>query len=247
MARRIFIHAGQHKTGTTSIQHYIERHAETLTAQGIAPFRDWTPDLSGEARYPLPCNVKMIANALIRADLGTPMRLSGKARPIDDDTWDKRLAGLRAALRDVPAETVLLSAEAFAFLREVGERVRLDQLCEGFAMTAVMFLREPVAWRASWALQIGHAGYADTSDARAGTGIFDLSAGSWLVDHDAIRSFWRGDCRFLSYEDAMAAHGSIIPAFLLGLGLDPASCPPWDDVFLNTSTKKRQRSARPPA
>jgi hypothetical protein len=75
MARRIILHAGQHKTGTTSIQHYIERHAEFLKRQGIWPFRDWTPDLRGEARGPLPCNAKMIANALIRADLMTPARI----------------------------------------------------------------------------------------------------------------------------------------------------------------------------
>lgn len=247
MARRIFIHAGQHKTGTTSVQHYVERHAAFLTAHGITPFRDWKPDLSGVADGPLPCNAKMIANALIRPSLSTPMRLSRAALPLDDAAWQSRLPALREALRDVPTDAVLMSAEAFSFLRTPAERQRLDELCDGFEWEALMFLREPASFLASWELQITHSGLATAEGAVAGQGIFDVSPKSWLVDHAAIRTFWGDQGRFLSYEEAMGPKGSVIPALLERIGLDPASAPPWDDVFLNTGAKKRQQMQRPPA
>ncbi len=196
MARRIFIHAGQHKTGTTSIQHYIERHAAVLTQHGITPLTDWKPDLSGPDSGPLPCNVKMIANALIRPGLLTPMRLSGAAKPLSDADWKARLPALRDTLLQIGTETVLLSAEAFSFLREPAERARLSELCDGFEWQAVMFLREPQSWRASWQLQIEHSGLAGRPGAVPGEGIFDLSPHSWLTDYAAIRAFWGAPAPF---------------------------------------------------
>ncbi|WP_300444703.1 hypothetical protein [uncultured Mameliella sp.] len=42
MKPRLFLHVGQHKTGTTSIQGYLKHHEETLRAHGF-----WQPDRLG--------------------------------------------------------------------------------------------------------------------------------------------------------------------------------------------------------
>jgi hypothetical protein len=241
MPRQIIIHAGQHKTGSTSIQHYIERHPEAFRRHGIEPCRDWTADLAREDNPALPYNARSIANGVIRASLMTPKRLEGAARSLADAEWAAAAARLNAHFRALPGERILLSAEAFSFLREAEERRRLEQLCAGFAVKPILFLRDPPSWLESWRSELRFSKMAKKPGAVPGQGILDVGPSSWLADHAAIRAFWGPEAVILGYEDALSRHGSVIPAFLEALGIDPATCPPWRGIELNTTAAKRTR------
>jgi hypothetical protein len=238
MAQRIVIHAGQHKTGTTSIQHYLQAHHARLSELGVFAFPSWSGDLGGPEENARTRNAGAVAHALLRPRLMTPGRLRKKFPLLEAVA---RAAGIRRVnqfLRAVPQETVVISAEAFAFLRKDGEFQRLEKLCQGMEWSAVMFLREPSSWRESWRQQITHGGLIDFPGAVDGEGIFDLGEDTWLTDHEAIRSFWQGRCEFLSYEEALTADGSVFPAFLESIGLDPSQCPDWEGFRLNNSADK---------
>jgi hypothetical protein len=239
MARRIIIHAGQHKTGSTSIQHYIEAHEAALRSRGFQPFVDWTASLEGPRHDGARFNAKFVANAVVRDSLATPMRIAGVCSVLSPHERERGLDRINAAFKSEPAETLLISAEAFSFLRDTGEHQWIERLCHGLEWRALMFLREPSSWLQSWKVQITHSGLIGKPGAAPGQGVADLAPSSWLVDHDAIRGFWNGRCTFLNYEAAMTQHDSVIPAFLMAIGLDPAACPAWDGVFLNTSWKKQ--------
>ena len=239
MARRIIIHAGQHKTGSTSIQRYLAENADFLRERNIAVGCDWTPNLARLRTSQLVTNAKFIANAVVRNSLDTPLRIRGSCRALAANEWRAGLGRINAYLRGLAEETVILSAEAFAFLRQPGEMRRLQLLCDGLDWRAIMFLREPKSWLQSWSAQISHTGLREAAGVNGGGGIFDLGEASWLVDHDAIRAFWGGRCTFLSYEDTMAGHQSVIPALLAEIGLDPQACPGWDGFFANATAARQ--------
>jgi len=184
-----------------------------------------------------------VANAIIRNGLQTPVRLSGTRPALEPKHRRQGLRRVNDHLRGLPEETALLSAEALSFARMPGELHRIAMLCDGMDWRAVMFLREPAAWLASWQTQVSLGLWAKRPDAVMGSGVLDLGPESWLVDHDAIRAFWGNRCAFLDYEDAMAKHGSVIPAFLAEIGLDPGVCPDWGDYYLNSSAVKRAFAA----
>jgi hypothetical protein len=238
MAGRIVIHAGQHKTGSTSIQHYIETHVAFFRGHGFEPVQDWTAQLDGRRDDALRYNAKFIANAVVRDSLATPMRLLGACAAPQLADREAGLDRINAALRTGKGETLLLSAEAFSFLRGRDEMQWVERLCHGFDWRAVMFLREPKAWLESWRIQVSHSRLIETEGAKPNEGIFDLSATSWLTDHAAIKDLWGSRCAFLDYGEAASRSGSVIPAFLEAIGLDPSMCPPWDGFFLNGSAPK---------
>jgi hypothetical protein len=238
MAVEIVIHAGQHKTGSTSIQHYLADNREFFQQQGIFACPAWTSGLTGLEQPVRNCNAGAIAHAIVRETLATPGRLRAKHPVIPEPLRRQGIARVNRALRAVPERAVILSSEAFSFLRQPEEFARIEELCTGLSFRAVMFLRDPRSWRESWRLQLAHAKLIERPGAVADCGIFDFDETSWLTDHQAIRNFWRGHCTFLAYEEAREKHGSVIPAFLGELGLDPAACPGWDGFFLNASNRK---------
>ncbi len=238
MANHIIIHAGQHKTGSTSLQHYLANNRPHFQRVGIFVCPGWTSDLSRPIESTVTCNVGAVAHAIVRNHLLTPGRLRQKHPLTPRTEKTSRIAHVNAYLRAVKEDVAVLSAEAFSYLREPEEFQLVEALCDGMSFEAVMFLREPQSWMASWQTQVTHSKLIERPGAVPGRGIFDFSETSWLTDHDAIRSFWGGTCHFLNYEDQRAAHGSIVPAFLREIGVDPAQCPAWDEMFLNTSARK---------
>lgn len=209
----------------------------------IAVCGDTTPDLARARTTPLPANAMCIANAVVRSSLDTPVRINGLCRALTTEDAEAGLRAVNHRLRAMPEETVVLSAEALAFLREPDEMQRLEILCEGLEWRSVMFLREPQSWMRSWKTQLTHAPLQYEPGVTPERGIFDFGPHSWLVDHAAIRAFWGGRGTFIDYEQTMARHGSAIPAFLAELGLDPERCPPWNDFYLNISAAKKTMPA----
>jgi len=240
MAKHIVIHAGQHKTGSKSIQRYISDNTLFLRRHGLFPCPEWKTDLTQVQPVPK-YNAAAIAHAMLRTDLLTPVRLKGRHEIMPLAACEAGIERVNAYLRALPEDTAIVSAEAFSFMRTAQERALLDMLCDGMAMRSIIFLREPRAWRESWRVQVEYGQLIEQPGAEAGVGIFDFSETSWLTDHAAIRAFWGEQCTFISYEDAVANHGSVIPAFLAAVGLDPSSCPPWDKIFLNSSARKLER------
>ena len=77
MAKHIVIHAGQHKTGSKSIQRYISDNTLFLRRHGLFPCPEWKTDLTQVQSVPK-YNAAAIAHAMLRTDLLTPVRLKGR-------------------------------------------------------------------------------------------------------------------------------------------------------------------------
>lgn len=99
MGKLLYVHIGPHKTGTTSLQHFLFSEREGLLSEGILfPCEDLGP--------------WMTQHRLAFALRGVPDRKAGDTPEAEDE--------LRSILRQTQtsnAETIVLSAESLSFLR----------------------------------------------------------------------------------------------------------------------------------
>ncbi|TRL36879.1 hypothetical protein [Rhizobium straminoryzae] len=125
--KTFFLHVGTHKTGTTSIQHFLYDHREDLDRQGIyIPKAGRPPEYAGHHLLPW----QMLRDKRIDPSLD----------PISD---------LVAELRDVLHPVVVVSSEDLEFvatrpdqLREFCNRVR----ALGYRIEIILYLRERTSY-----------------------------------------------------------------------------------------------------
>ncbi len=234
--QRLHLHFGTHRTGSTSIQAYLAANAGFLASKGIAVVRDFDPVGDPGARVLLDTNCFRIAHVAIRPSLVTPKRIEGVCPVLSSEDQKAAAKAVNAALRAMPEDAAVLSAEAFSFLRTREEREVLDLMFEGIAVHPVGFFRDKTDWLRSWQTQLKAYDQAVETTRESGAGVFDLSDTSWLLQHDDIRSFLGPKGNYQGYEDAIARRGSVVPAFLEALGLDPDDCPYWSGLWLHRSS-----------
>lgn len=216
-SRTLFIHAGTHKTGTTSIQHLLQDRREAILAHGCQVIAD-SPAPQGDRM-----NCAAIAHAFIRPGLWTPTRING-TKPAR--FADRRMIDwLQTQIESTDCRRHVLSAEALCYLRTTQEhdllRATLDRL--GCRPVPVLYFRNPLDWRRSWADQLDKQPRVKAFMVRHPDRFRLLE--DWYFDADAIRAFWRSvspDAVFLDYDAAVAQSGSVLPSFLALLGLPAA-------------------------
>ncbi len=125
--KRLIIHVGLHKTGSTFIQHHLRAHAPAMLERGIL-----VPETGFDQQT-----------------MGRPGALSGHQgliramRTEDNETW----AAFHREVTETPAGTILISAENFGFptIPERDDLIdRLFQRLGRFAQTDVIALLRPV-------------------------------------------------------------------------------------------------------
>jgi len=135
MIRRLILHAGTEKTGTTALQLFLEAHAPDLAARGFA----WPPtgeDYRRTGRFP---KHRWLIEALM-----APERLAGE--------FDRALAAAPAG-----THTLILSDEAlygdWPHATRAG-RAALATLARRFETELWVWFREPLAYAASQYVQM---------------------------------------------------------------------------------------------
>lgn len=224
--RRLFVHIGTHKTGTTSFQSFLWDRRETLREEGVAVCAERT-------RLGAITNCLNLANSVLRPDLMTPARMTGFCKTPGFWQRSKAVAVMRGMLSDKLAESVILSAEAFCFARQPEELKKVRRLLSfpGTEVIPVVAFRRDEAWRESWHNHI--ARWEPKFTLPHGEGAGDIR-GDWYFDKDAILGFWNqiGPVRVVNYEDAMARDGSIIPSLLGAMEVEDVG--PVDGYFTDT-------------
>ncbi|MDR5654430.1 hypothetical protein [Ruixingdingia sedimenti] len=221
MTRRLYLHVGTHKTGTTSVQAVLTHQAADLRARGVEP----ALDARGRA------NLAGLAHLFIRPGLRTPRRLQDPAGA----AWGPgELAAWRQGVRGSACATHLISTEAFCFLRTPAEAAALCTELGGVfdEIRPILVLRQEAAWRQSWLAQLQRMGLSERIAAEPEA---SRITAAWYFDREAIRSFWEGigPTACIDYDAEMAAQGTILPAVLRAAGL--ADLQPACGWWLNPS------------
>jgi len=213
--RRIFIHAGTHKTGSTSIQMTLFHQPPLVAAAGIKLIPDHPRNAVRRS------NCRVIAHAFIRDDLWTLSRMRDK-EPVRFGDGDV-LQYLEHALKTDGWHAAILSSETLCYMRTRNERRHLEKFLLRFDLEVVpiVYLRNDRDWRASWEDQIGkQPKLAAMRESHPERFAFD-----WYFDRETIVEFWRGispAAVFLDYDKELAERGSVVPSFLDIVGLPPS-------------------------
>lgn len=215
LGRRIFIHIGTHKTGTTSIQSLLLQRAMRLEEQGIyvpetgRPQPQTGPQTSGH-------------HNLAWALYGDP-----RARPAFGDIDD-----LVKELAQVPFQKAVISAEDFEFLvsrPEILRKMGHTFVNAGWQPHYIVFLRDPASYVISLYNQIlkRHPNVVFTQyiDMILKEGYYQREQDSgkcFYFDYEAFISLWRaateGPVDIYSYTAASRGAG-VVETFLSAIGI----------------------------
>jgi hypothetical protein len=221
--KSIFLHIGTHRTGTTSLQAYLDRQRTALNRSGFAFYR------GGFMRN----NHVELHAAAMRPERDTPFRHYAR---IGDIARLRRYTEQRvgAFLQRAPQSKLIFSAEGLAYLRHADEVDYLASLLAPQHTTVIVYLRDKAAFLRSYRRQLRLMNLPPSSDPQH---YAYCEPDSWLVDYDALVAAYSrvfSDVRVLDYEAICARERTIIPSFAREIG--------WHDydardtrLFLNVS------------
>lgn len=151
--KRIILHAGLHKTGTTSIQHAFFEADESLKAHGVLYPTSWvSPKNSGSAQ----AHHNHFLHVLFKEDLTYYMR---NLRLIPAQIEEDRRIGQAKLLQELhttTADTIVISSENISLFEQHDLQRMYDFFTANFNATIdiYIYLREPVDWTRSMLQQL---------------------------------------------------------------------------------------------
>lgn len=234
--KTLYLHIGTHKTGTTSIQHFLVDQMSTLQNAGLAVFLGKRPKRNGKTEFL--ANAWLLADQFIRSDLLTVMRLKHveqrgfiPEKPMEKDR-------LRKLVCDSKCSEFLVSAESFSFLRTPAELKHLTTYLEklGCKIVVILFSRNVHDWKASNSSQLVkmqyHGPYVEPLPENKRVDA------DWYYNHKAICNFWQqvGELKVIDYDMALSNDGSVITSFMKAIGKENITSN--KSYFLNQSITK---------
>lgn len=223
---RTIVHIGLHKTGSTSIQHFLGLHRDRLDNLGIAYFR---------GQYIVNNHVELHVAAM-RPDRSSTFKEKRGHVPTDEYRENVRAKVSDFAAQN-PDKTLLFSAEGLSLLRYPDE---IEWLAETLPKPTeiVAVVREVESYMASYA---GNLALKGLEPKDRGSFAY-VGPDSWLRNIqdrlDAFRPFFERVAT-VDFDKARAEDASVIPAFLRHLGIEHCfERSDWEDVFLNVSANK---------
>ncbi|GAA4642127.1 hypothetical protein GCM10023115_03900 [Pontixanthobacter gangjinensis] len=230
--QRLYLHIGTHKTGSSSLQHYLGAQRKTLVSHGFAYFTGaYEPDN----------HVEFFAIAL-RAD-----REAFSRAKYGIEQTDKALAAAAANFQEFrqanQKQALIVSTEGLSLLRHDDEVERLNTIlgAEMLDIVPILVLRDKAAFLKSFRKQI--LKHADRELSNDPASINYVEQDSWLADFGAIKSLWRkhfgeNALRIIDYDQAMKRDEDVLPAALKAMDLPESFIPVAGSVRLNTDTFK---------
>jgi hypothetical protein len=226
--RRFVVHAGIHKTGSKSIQAFLEQFRTRLLEQGVGFY---------SGLYSSRNHVELHAAAM-RIDRASPFKV--RTGFVPDDAFCLRV---RERIRNFVAasdrRSYVFSAEGLSYLRYEDEMERFRALFPDGDIQIVMYLRKPADFLKSYAAEMGKHPVAEPVDRDS---FAYVGADSWLLDYeDRVerfrRAFEAANVTVIDYDDEVRRHGNVIPSFLRVLGVEGRfSSEDWSKFFLNRGT-----------
>jgi hypothetical protein len=204
------VHIGLHKTGTTSIQHFLREKRCRLKKLGFFFYQGLHIDQN---------HVELHA-ATMRPDRTSTFRI--KSGLVFDDVYLKLTSErVDAFLSQVGSGTAVFSAEGLSLLRYVDEVKKLAAILPA-DVSIIVYLRNRVDYLRSHSNQLSKAGITDITDKASHA---YMAADTWMIDYEqrleAFRTtFGQKNVHVVDYDEACALDGNVIPSFLRQLNLE---------------------------
>lgn len=228
---RTLIHIGQHKTGTTSIQHYLQKYRPALAKAGL-----YVPDtLLG---FTNPSHFLLNVYALdADRDSTAKIMLRESVDPGFYDTLESRLqqdiARHYERARDQGCRDIIWSNEGLYLLNSTTEYQRLKGLFAKYSeqLTCLCCLRDKASYLDSYRRQLHSLNLPLSDDPRSTR---YLEPDSWLVDYEGKQKLLNAvfeDTLILEYNPQ-----DMVKTFLDAIGYEPVG--DTGALRLNTTSSK---------
>jgi hypothetical protein len=213
--KRIYLHIGTHKTGSTSIQAFLRANRRRLEKHGISLFNGSIDRFNHIELY--------LAAIRPERDSFAKQKLRIKTGPSFTAVVRGRVASFLASSR---TSSVLMTTEGLSLLRHADEIERLRLLLDADhnQVSVILYLREREQFIESYKKQIFKVPGRAFSDDPAS--VFYVEPGTWLTDYDAIIDAFRGGfgkdaVSIIDYDAEIERRGDVLPSFVEALGLRP--------------------------
>lgn len=216
--RRVILHIGTHRTGTTSLQRALADHPDELARQGFRfPEGLVYPDKHVELWFASmrPGRLRDVARFLD----WTLAKMNHPIRSCEDPSW---FDVTRQHVRETAGDGLIFSCEGLTHLRYADEVERLREVLDEPEIDVVMVHRAPEDFLESygWAMQIIGNRLSEDPDS-----VLYTEPDSWLVDYDARVALWEGalgaeHVHVVDFDEAVRERGSTLPAMLEAMGID---------------------------
>jgi hypothetical protein len=238
--KKIYLHIGSYKTGSTSIQRFLLDHVDRLREHGIAFYRG---QFSNENHFEL-----YVASLRYERDSFAKL---GVCRHITFDAqFTKQIAErVQHFIRQCEEPCVVFSSEGLSLLRYEDEIERLKSVLgpESADPQVILYLRNKADFLRSYTSQL--LKLKGRKPAQDPTSALYVEQDTWLTDYDSLvstyqKAFGASNVIVVDYDEVMKREGNVIPSFLRALGIDAFREIDVASYFLNTSDKRDRRSPR---
>lgn len=221
------LHIGLHKTGTTSIQAFLQRNIDVLQTHGLDFYQGMV----------YPENHVELHAASMRAERQSGYK-NRTGLQVDANYIAQVQQRVARFVQDSNAPRLVFSNEGLSLLRHEDELEMLKSLFPAGRFQVVVYLRNEADYLRSYAAQITKN--PETLPENIDKDSFAyIEADTWLTDYAARlvpfrQAFGSANVNVLDYDQAMRQGGNVIPSFLAWLGLESAFSPKdWENCFLN--------------
>lgn len=220
------LHIGLHKTGTTSIQHFLRENRSRLKKLGFFFYQGLHVDQN---------HVELHA-ATMRPDRSSTFRMTS-GLIFDDAYFTQTATRVKLFLNQMGSGTSVFSAEGLSLLRYDDEVEKLASILPK-DVKIIVYLRNPEDYLHSHAKQLEKAGITGITDK---TSHAYMGSDTWMIDYAqrlaAFRkTFGRKNVIVIDYDDACARDGNVIPSFLRALDIENEfDAQDWQSIRRNRS------------
>jgi hypothetical protein len=238
--KKIYLHIGSYKTGSTSIQRFLLDHADGLRKQGIAFYR---------GQFSKANHVELYV-ASLRYERDSFAKLGICKHITFDAHFTRQIAErVQGFIRQCKEPRVLFSSEGLSLLRYEDEIERLKTILgpESADIQVILYLRNKADFLRSYMNQLLKTkGRKPAQDYRSA---LYVEQDTWLTDYDSLIStyqmgFGASNVVVIDYDDVMKREGNVIPALLRVLGVEASQEMNAASYFLNTTNKSAARAPK---
>lgn len=213
--KRIFLHIGTHKTGSTSLQRWLREHENLLLDNGYRLFH---------SQHTRDNHVELYL-ASMRYERDSFAKQSMTDIKFDENYTAMVSGRVKEFLSSSEQEKAIFTTEGLSLLRHKDELQRLGEILadESASITIIVFLRDAsdylTSYRAQLLRKIGRKPSRDYWSA------LYVEDDTWLTDYEGLldaysSEFGHDSVQVIDYDEQMRSKGNIIPAFLDAIELD---------------------------
>lgn len=225
--KKVFLHIGTHKTGTTSFQKFMSSNRHFMTERDVHFY-------SGSI---IDDNHIELHVAASNQDNMSPIKhiLNLEANQHFFSETTDRIQGF---IKTVKSGNIVFSAEGMSYLRKPEELKKLKNIIGEESVKVLVCFRDKAEFLESYIYQLKTMGFSPAKNYERS--FLYAEPDSWLVDYDELIDAYSmafGKCNIIikNYDDEMTKFGSIIPCLIDAIGLPFDFISGMDIGWLNKS------------